>query len=178
LKIIKTEFKDLFIIENKVHKDLRGSFMELFRLDLLKKFVSYDFNFCQDNIVKSKKNVLRGLHYQNDQYSQSKFVNVSHGKIIDVAVDLRKNSNTYGKVFKIELSSENNLAVFIPKGFAHGYLSLSELNCVNYKVDNYYNSVNEKGIKFDDPYLNIDWGINSDKLIISEKDLGLSNYIW
>lgn len=178
MKVLKTDFQDLFIIEPEKHNDSRGFFVELFRLDILQKVVSYDIKFCQDNFVNSKKNVLRGLHYQENPYAQSKLVYVSSGKILDIAVDLRKKSSTYGKVFSAHISSNNKIAVFIPKGFAHGYVSLCDSTCVHYKVDNYYKKSAEKGVKYDDPFLNIDWQLSKDEMIISKKDLSLSNYRW
>ncbi len=133
--------------------------------------------FCQDNVVKSHKNVLRGLHYQNPN-PQSKLITVLNGKILDVAIDIRPNSKTYGKVFSIELSKKNKTSLFIPKGFAHGYLSLENNTIVHYKVDDFYNKKSEKGIRYDDPKLKINWGINTEDIIISIKDKNLKTYKW
>lgn len=178
MKISKTNFKDLLILEPILHKDKRGVFKEVFRKDILEKHLGYDLNFCQDNQVVSSSMVLRGLHFQKDPYSQSKLVSVSNGKILDVVVDIRKESATYGKHFSIELSSENNKILFIPTGFAHGYLTLSDDAVVNYKVDSYFNKDSEEGIPFDDQYLGIDWGIDKGKLVISEKDKNLPEFRW
>lgn len=176
MKVKNTDFQDLLIIEPKLHFDSRGFFKETFNKKILKNKVSYDVNFCQDNIVKSSKNVLRGLHYQKAPYAQSKLIQVISGKIIDVVVDLRPESKTYLKHFKIELSSENSLILFVPRGFAHGYLSLNDNTTVHYKVDEMYNSKFEKGIHFSDPKFKIDWGIDFDKLIFSQKDSNLKFY--
>tara|TARA_Y100001954_G_C15813451_1_gene606328 strand:- start:621 stop:1160 length:540 start_codon:yes stop_codon:yes gene_type:complete len=173
MKVKKTGFKDLLIIEPELHLDTRGFFKETYNEKVLNEMVSYDLKFCQDNLVKSSKNVLRGLHFQKFNYAQSKLIQVISGKIIDVVVDLRPNSNTYLKYFKIELSAENSLLLFIPKGFAHGYLSLADETIVHYKVDEFYNATFEEGINFRDPKFNIDWEISFDSLIISEKDKNL-----
>lgn len=152
--------------------------MEVFRNDLFSKNLKSPINFCQDNLVYSKKNVLRGLHFQKEPYSQSKFVYVSFGEILDVVVDMRKHSPTYANNFSIMLSSENNKSILIPKGFAHGYLTLSEKAVVNYKVDNYYNEEYDSGFKYNDPFLNIDWKISPKDIIISEKDNKLEYFNW
>jgi dTDP-4-dehydrorhamnose 3,5-epimerase len=178
LKITKTDFKDLLIIEHDVYIDDRGLFKEVFRKDILEENLGYKINFCQDNQVKSFYMALRGLHYQEEPYAQSKLVSASEGKILDVVVDIRRNSKTYGKYFSYALSSEFHKSIFIPKGFAHGYLNLSDNAIVNYKVDNYYNKQSEKGVSFNDKYLNIDWGVDENQLIISDKDKKLINYKW
>ncbi len=178
MEFLKTDFNGLYIIEPKFNIDNRGVFIESFRNDLFEKFVGYSIKFCQHNIVLSNYLVLRGLHYQKEPFSQSKFISVIEGKILDIAVDLRRDSLTYGKYFSIELSSHNQRALFIPKGFAHGYLTLSKNAIVNYKVDNYYNNDSERGIRYDDKFLNINWGLDTNKLIISEKDKNLSYYKW
>ena len=178
MNIVKTGFEDLLIIEHDVHLDDRGLFKEVFRKDVLDKYLGYSVNFCQDNHVKSSYMVLRGLHYQEEPYTQSKLVSVTEGKILDVVVDIRGNSKTYGKYFSYVLSSDIHKAIFIPKGFAHGYLTLSDKANVNYKVDNYYNKESESGISFEDKNLNIDWGVDKIKLLISEKDKNLDNFKW
>ena len=178
MKITKTDFNGLFIIEQDVHLDNRGLFKEVFRKDVLEKYLGYSINFCQDNNVKSSYMVLRGLHYQEEPYTQSKLVSVTEGRILDIAVDIRGNSKTYGKYFSYVLSSDIHKAIFIPKGFAHGYLTLSDKANVNYKVDNYYNKESESGISFEDKHLNIDWGVDKIKLLISEKDKNLDNFKW
>ena len=134
--------------------------------------------FLQDNIVNSAKNVLRGLHYQFNPFAQSKLISVIKGEIFDVVVDIRNNSSTYGQFFSINLSSENNLSLFVPNGFAHGYLSLTSETIVHYKVDNYYNKDFEDGIRYNDSFLNINWGVPIDDLIISDKDKNLPDFKW
>ena len=171
MKIIKTEFKDLLTINCDSHIDSRGCFSEIYREDKLFDVLGYRPKFCQDNLVQSKKNVLRGLHFQSEKYSQSKLISVFDGKILDVVVDLRKTSKTYLKHFKIVLSSKLKNSLFIPKGFAHGYLTMSENAIVHYKVDEYYNKKNEMIIAFDDNKFNIDWGIEKKKIILSQKDI-------
>ncbi len=178
MKIIKTDFKDLFLFEPVVNTDNRGEFIEIFRKNILNELISYNIDFCQYNRVKSVKKTLRGLHYQVHPFSQSKLISVSHGKILDVVVDLRKTSKSYGKYFSVELSSQKNNILFIPKGFAHGYITLSEIAIVDYKVDNYYYKDSERGIAFNDPYLNIDWQIENEDFIISKKDKFFKNYNW
>ena len=178
MNIGKTEFKDLLIINHDVYHDSRGLFKEVFRNNVIEENLSYKINFCQENNVKSSLMVLRGLHYQEEPFAQSKLISVTVGKILDIAVDIRINSKTYGKYFSYVLSSEDNKSIFIPKGFAHGYLTLSDNADINYKVDSYYNLNSEKGISFRDKYLNIDWGVDENELIISDKDQKLTNYKW
>ncbi len=173
-----TDFEGLIIISHNQIKDNRGYFKESFKKNLLEEKVGYKINFCQENIVLSKSNVLRGLHFQKKPYAQSKLISVINGKILDIAADMRKDSNTYGKYFSYILSSENHQSIFIPRGFAHGYLSLSENTLINYKVDNYYSKPMEEGIAYNDKYLNIDWKIDTDKLLISEKDKNLKPFKW
>ncbi len=156
MNIEKTEFKDLLIINHDVYRDYRGVFKEIYRNNLLEENLDYSIDFCQENSVRSSFMVLRGLHYQDNPYAQSKLVSVVQGKILDIAVDIRKNSTTYGKYFSFVLESDSNKSIFIPKGFAHGYLTLSDMADVNYKVDNYYNRRYEKGISFKDKFLKID----------------------
>ena len=178
MKIEKTDFEDLLIINHNICLDSRGLFKEVFRNNIIEENLCYKLNFCQYNDVKSYFMVLRGLHYQEEPYAQSKLISVTAGKILDIAVDIRKNSKTYGKYFSYILSAESNKSIFVPKGFAHGYLTLSEYADVNYKVDSYYNKDSERGISFKDKYLNIDWGVGENKLIISDKDKKLTDYKW
>ena len=178
MKYLKTDFKGLYVIEPKLNIDDRGFFIENFRKDSFEHNIGYSINFCQYNIVSSNYFVLRGLHYQKDPFAQSKLISVSNGKILDIAVDLRKDSITYGKYFSIELSSNNQKTLYVPKGFAHGYLTLSENTIVSYKVDNYYNKDSERGIRYDDKFLNLNWGFENNKLIISEKDKSFPDYKW
>lgn len=169
MRIQETCLKDVYIIEPEIFYDSRGYFFESYNE---KKFLNFnfDFKFVQDNQSKSSYGVIRGLHYQIEPYAQTKLVRVIVGKIFDVAVDIRKNSPTYGKWFGIELSDENNLQLLIPKGFAHGFSVLSDYAIVLYKCDEFYNKNSERGIKYNDPVLNIDWKIPADKIIVSEKD--------
>ena len=178
MNIINTDFKDLFLIEHKLFLDDRGSFGIINENEVLNKSVSYKVCFCQDNIVRSNFNVLRGLHFQMPPYSQSKLITVIDGEILDVAVDVRKESGNYGKYFSCILNSESNLSIFIPKGFAHGYLVRSNYATIHYKVDQLYHKSSEVGIPFDDKSLNIDWGIDKKTAILSEKDKNHKNFDW
>ena len=178
MKLIKTELKDLTIIKHNVFFDERGCFKEIFVKEKLEKFINKKINFCQQNCVKSNLNVLRGLHFQREPFEQSKLVSVEQGKILDVVVDIRKDSQTYGRYLSYILSSEKHESIFIPRGFAHGYLTLSKTATINYLVDNYYNKSFEDGISFNDHFLNIDWGIDLDKIICSEKDKNYKTFEW
>ena len=170
MKINKTFIEDLLIIEPQLFKDDRGFFYESYNKNNLDKVVNVVF--IQDNESKSNKGVVRGLHFQVPPFEQTKLVRCVSGNILDVAVDLRTNSKTYGKSFSIELSSENNKQLFIPKGFAHGFQVLSETAIVNYKVDNFYNPKFDSGIIWNDKDLSIDWNLDI-KPILSDKDLKL-----
>ena len=171
MKINKTFIEDLLIIEPQLFKDERGFFYESYNKNIL------DINivFVQDNESKSYKGVVRGLHFQRPPFEQAKLVRCVSGKILDVAVDLRTNSKTYGKSFSIELSSDNNKQLFVPKGFAHGFQVLSETAIVNYKVDSFYNPKSESGIIWNDKDLSIDWSLDL-KPILSKKDLKLLSF--
>jgi len=169
MEFIKTEISEVYIIKPKVFGDERGYFMETFKDELFRKEVC-DTTFVQDNESKSKYGVLRGLHYQLPPFAQSKLVRVLQGKVLDVAVDIRKDSPTFGKYVSVELSEENKLQFFIPRGFAHGFVVLSDSAVFAYKVDNLYAPNSEASIKFDDPELNISWRLNPSEMIVSEKD--------
>ena len=173
MKISKTFIEDLLVIEPRLFNDERGFFYESFNKNNLDKIVNVVF--VQDNESKSHKGVVRGLHFQRPPFEQNKLVRCVSGKILDVAVDLRTNSKTYGKSFSIELSSENNKQLFVPKGFAHGFQVLSETAIVNYKVDNFYNSKSDSGIIWNDKDLLIDWKLDI-KPILSDKDLKLESF--
>lgn len=166
----KTAIPEVILIEPKVHGDDRGYFVETFRLDLLQTFLGYPINFIQDNESKSCYGVLRGLHYQLEPFAQTKLIRVIEGSILDVALDIRKNSPTFGLHVSVELSGENKKQMFVPKGFAHGFIVLSEHATVAYKVDNYYSPEHDRGLAFNDPFLKIDWRVPSKKLLLSEKD--------
>ena len=169
MKFSRAEISDVIIIEPKVFSDERGYFFESFKQNELNEFLGYDVNFCQDNESKSSYGVLRGLHYQEPPFAQSKLVRVIQGSVLDVAVDIRQDSLTFGKHISIELSEENKKQLFIPKGFAHGFVVLSENAIFSYKVDNYYNGEFERGIAYNDPNIGINWKLKSN-LIISERD--------
>ena len=160
-----------WLLTPRVHADARGQFVESFQKDVFAKQTGLSIDFIQDNEVVSQQGVVRGLHLQKDPHGQAKLIRVVQGNIYDVAVDLRANSSTYGEWFGVELSAENQIQLFLPKGFAHGYSVLSERAIVQYKVDLAYNPQAESGIRFDDPDLNIDWLVDNPKL--SEKDLKL-----
>jgi dTDP-4-dehydrorhamnose 3,5-epimerase len=170
MNFIRTAIPDVVIIEPKVHGDSRGYFVETFRADKLEEFLGYKINFCQDNESKSSKGVLRGLHYQLHPAAQTKLVRVIQGKVLDVAVDIRKGSPTFGKHVAVELSAENKRQLLVPRGFAHGFVVLEDDTIFAYKVDNYYAPQNDRGIAFDDEELGIDWLILKEELLLSEKD--------
>ena len=172
MPFIQTPIRDLLVFEPKVIEDSRGHFFESFNLQTFKA-EGIDINFVQDNQSLSKYGVIRGLHYQLQPHPQAKLIRVLAGKIIDVAVDIRKGSPTFGKSFSIELSAENKKQLFIPAGFAHGFSVLSEQAEVLYKCDSFYNKESEAGILYNDPSLKIDWRIPAGKEIISEKDKNL-----
>ena len=170
MNFIRTEIEDVVIVEPKVHGDDRGYFVEIFRADKLEEFVGYKINFCQDNESKSSKGVLRGLHYQLSPAAQTKLVRVIQGSVLDVAVDIRKGSPTFGKHVCVELTSENKRQLLVPRGFAHGFVVLEDDTIFAYKVDNYYSPENDRGIAFDDEALGIDWIVKQEELNLSAKD--------
>ena len=170
MKFTRSSIPDVVIIEPKVHGDDRGYFVETFRQDLLEEFLGYKINFCQDNESKSSKGVLRGLHYQLAPSAQTKLVRVIQGRVLDVAVDIRKGSPTFGKHVSVELTSENKKQLLVPRGFAHGFVVLEDDTVFAYKVDNYYSPQNDRGIAFDDMDLDIDWILDTNVLNLSNKD--------
>ena len=172
MQIISTEIEGLKIIKPKIWKDDRGYFFESYNANAWAEHMP-SIHFVQDNQAKSSRGVLRGLHYQTGDAAQAKLVRVIHGEVLDVAVDLRNNSDTYGKWFSIRLSAANHRQLFVPRGFAHGYLTLSQTAIFVYKCDNFYSKKDEQGIRYDDPTLNIDWEYNLNNVIVSEKDLQL-----
>ncbi|RFS21384.1 dTDP-4-dehydrorhamnose 3,5-epimerase [Chitinophaga silvatica] len=169
MPFLQTGIADLLIFEPTVFGDNRGYFFESYNANTFKAN-GLEYNFVQDNQARSTYGVLRGLHYQLEPYAQTKLIRVLEGRIIDVVVDIRKGSPTYGKSFTIELSAENKLQLLVPKGFAHGYAVTSETAEVMYKCDNFYHKASEGGIIYNDPALNIDWGIDLNDAIVSEKD--------
>jgi len=175
MEIIKTKIPDLLIIKPTVFEDERGYFFESYNENKFCKN-GLDLAFVQDNESKSSYGVIRGLHYQLAPYSQTKLVRVIEGNVLDIAVDLRKNSPTYGQWSGIELSADNKIQFLIPKGFAHGFSVLSESATFIYKCDNLYNPEAERGISYNDPFLNINWRVESNKAIISPKDKVFPNF--
>ena len=175
MPIFTTGIEGLLVVEPRIFEDSRGYFFEAFNQ---KQFVDYGLhlNFVQDNQSKSSYGVIRGLHYQLDPHAQTKLVRVLYGRIQDVAVDIRQGSPTYGKVFSIELTSENQKQLLIPAGFAHGFSVLTDTAIVFYKCDTFYHKESEAGIRYDDPKLSIDWQIEKGKEIVSEKDLQLPDF--
>lgn len=173
---IATKLDGCFIIEPALIKDERGYFMESFNEQKFEKETGIKTHFVQDNQSFSTKGVLRGLHYQTGEYVQAKLVRVLQGEVLDVAVDIRPDSKTYGEYISVVLSGENNRQFFVPRGFAHGFLVLSETATFFYKCDNFYNKESEGGIIYNDKRLGIDWGMDEKDLIISEKDKVLPSF--
>ena len=170
MNFIQTKIPEVVIVEPVVHGDERGYFVETFRQDKLEAFIGYSIDFCQDNESKSSKGVLRGLHYQLAPDAQTKLVRVIEGRVLDVAVDIRKGSPTFGQHVAVELSSQNKRQLLVPRGFAHGFVVLEDDTVFAYKVDNYYSPQNDRGIAFDDVDINIDWQILHEDLKLSDKD--------
>lgn len=164
------KLKECYIIIPSVMEDSRGYFFESFNREKFKSEVGHDVSFVQDNQSFSRYGVLRGLHFQKGAYAQSKLVRVLRGSVLDIAVDIRKDSHSFGSHISVELSSENKKQLFIPKGFAHGFVVLSKSAEVSYKVDNYYAPHSEGGLLFNDPDLEIDWLINKKDIILNNKD--------
>lgn len=170
MKFTQLAIPDIVLIEPQVFGDDRGYFVETFRYETLEKIVGHPINFIQDNESKSNKGVLRGLHFQLPPYAQSKLVRVVVGEVLDVAVDIRKNSKTYGQAVTSILNDKNKHQLYIPRGFAHGFLVLSDSAIFSYKVDNYYSPEHDRGLSYDDARLNIDWQLPKKQLILSQKD--------
>lgn len=173
MKVTETFLKGCFIVEPDVFEDDRGYFFESFNYKRFEAGIGEKIDFVQDNQSYSQKGVTRALHYQVGEHAQAKLVRVLHGTVLDVAVDLRKGSPTFGQHFSIELSAENKKQLFIPRGFAHGFVVLSETAEFFYKCDNYYNKDSEGGIIYNDPELNIDWILPEEELLLSDKDAKL-----
>jgi dTDP-4-dehydrorhamnose 3,5-epimerase len=167
MEITKTEIEGLLILQPKIWRDERGYFFESFREDVFKK-LNLDLNFVQDNQSLSQRGTIRGLHFQQAPHEQGKLVRVLQGKVLDVALDIRKNSATYGKYFAIELSADNQTQFFIPPGFAHGFSTLEDNTIFCYKCTNYYDKASEGGVLYNDPALGIDWKVEG--LFVSDKD--------
>jgi dTDP-4-dehydrorhamnose 3,5-epimerase len=170
MKLTRTKIEDVVVIEPTVHGDDRGYFVETFREDKLEEFLGFKVNFTQDNESKSSKGVIRGLHYQLAPFAQTKLVRVIKGRVLDVAVDIREGSPTFGEYVAVELSEENKKQLFVPRGFAHGFVVLEDDTIFAYKVDNYYSPQNDRGISYSDESIGIDWILNSNELKLSDKD--------
>jgi len=171
LKFIPLNIPDVILIKPEIHGDERGYFVETFRQDELDEAIGYHVDFIQDNESKSSKGVLRGLHFQLPPFSQSKLVRAIHGDVLDIAVDIRKGSPSFGQHVAVELTGENKYQLYIPHGFAHGFVVLSDYATFSYKVDNYYSPENDRGLAYDDIVLNIDWILPKEQLELSPKDL-------
>lgn len=171
MNVISTEIEGVYIIEPRVFGDERGYFFESFNAERFRDQTGIDVTFVQDNESRSRKGILRGLHFQREPHAQAKLVRVVQGRVLDVAVDIRKGSPTFGKYVATELSGENHRQMFIPKGFAHGYVTLEEDTIFQYKCDEFYHPETEGGIAWNDSQIGIDWGVPNDEVILSEKDI-------
>jgi len=175
MKFIKTEIPDVYIIEPLVYGDNRGYFFETFNKNKFEDVIG-EVSFVQDNESKSSRGVLRGLHYQKPPFSQAKLVRCIQGRVMDVALDIRKGSPTYGMHVAVELTGENKRQLFVPRGFAHGFSVLSDNAVFAYKVDNWYAPEYDSGIRYDDQKLNINWGLNEEDIKLSTKDKDLESF--
>lgn len=176
MTVVETKLKGCFIIQPTIFKDNRGYFQETFNQRNFQQLTGLTTNFVQDNESLSSKGVLRGLHFQKGEHAQAKLVRVIKGRVLDVAVDLRRDSLTYGQHVAIELSESNNKQFFVPRGFAHGFVVLEDHTLFSYKCDNFYNKASEGGILYNDATLNIDWILDRESLIVSEKDQLLPSF--
>ncbi len=176
MKVEKTQLEGCFVIEPKIFDDNRGSFFESFNKTVFEKLIGLKIDFVQDNQSISQRGILRGLHIQRGAFAQTKLVRVIQGKVLDVVVDVRKNSKTFGYSFSCVLSGENNKQLFIPKGFLHGFSVLEDNTIFAYKCDNYYSKESEDGVLFNDPELNIDWMLEEEEIVLSEKDKELKTF--
>ncbi len=176
MKFTPTKLEGCFVVEPKIFNDERGYFLESYNENVFQNGIGAQVQFVQDNQSFSTKGVLRGLHYQTGDHAQAKLVRVLHGEVLDVAVDIRPSSKTYGEHVSVLLSAENQKQLFVPRGFAHGFLVVSNTATFFYKCDNFYNKESEGGIIYNDDYLNIDWKFPKETLIISDKDLILPTF--
>jgi len=177
MKVTETHLKGCLIIEPTIFDDGRGSFFESFNFQNFEEKTGLKINFVQDNQSISQRGVLRGLHFQRGEFAQAKLMRVIQGKVLDVVVDIRRNSETFGQSFSIELSGENNKQLFVPRGFAHGFAVLEDNTFFFYKCDNYYHKASEGGIIYNDESLNIDWILDEEEVILSEKDKNLMSFL-
>lgn len=176
MKIKETPLKDCYIIEPTLFEDERGYFYEKYNEKRFEELTGMNGHFVQDNISKSSYGVLRGLHLQKGEHAQAKLVSCLEGKVWDIAVDLREDSPSFGKWFGVELTAENKIQFYVPRGFAHGFVVLSDTAVFSYKCDNFYNKDSEGSVKFNDPDLNIDWKVADEDMILSEKDQNASSF--
>ena len=176
MEIIQSPLKDCFFLKPNVYEDQRGIFSETFHKRQFEEATGLKFDFVQDNQSVSFYGVLRGLHFQLGKNAQTKLVRVALGRVLDIVVDLRKDSKTFGQSFSIELTAESGIQLFVPRGFAHGFVTLSEKSIFCYKCDNYYDKASESGIIYNDATLNLNWHLPQKELIISEKDLKLPSF--
>lgn len=176
VELIKTPLEDCFLLKPSVFEDSRGIFYETFNASLFKEVTGLDTVFVQDNQSVSSHGVLRGLHFQKGAMAQAKLVRVALGKVLDIVVDIRRHSKTFGKSFSVELSAENHLQLFVPRGFAHGFITISEKSIFCYKCDNFYHRPSESGIIYNDATLSLDWHLPKEDFIISKKDLQLPGF--
>ena len=176
MKLLPTPLKDCFILKPNVFKDERGFFYETYNQKVFEKTTGLTIDFVQDNQSISAQGVLRGLHFQQGQMAQAKLVRVVQGKVLDIVVDIRKSSDTFGKSFSVVLDDVGHLQLFVPRGFAHGFITLSEKSIFSYKCDNFYDKASESGIIYNDATLALDWHLPKEKFIISEKDLQLPTF--
>jgi len=176
MKVIATGLKDCFVIEPQIFGDERGYFFESFNQKRFQEKTGIDITFVQDNQSKSNRGVLRGLHFQQGEFAQAKLVRVIKGKVLDVVVDIRLDSPTFGQTFSVILSEENQKQIYIPRGFAHGFSVLEDNTIFTYKCDNYYNKASESGIIYNDAELAIDWMLSEEEVLLSEKDKILPSF--
>ncbi len=177
MEIQHTPLKDCFVLKPRIFKDHRGTFYETYNQNLFNEVSGKDIDFVQDNQSTSTRGVLRGLHFQTGEMAQSKLVRVILGKVLDIVVDIRKDSKTFGQHFSIILDDKEQLQLFVPKGFAHGFITLSETSKFAYKCDNFYDKASEGGIIYNDATLALDWHLPKEDFIISEKDLELPSFL-
>lgn len=176
MKVIETGLEDCVVIEPRIYGDSRGYFFESYNQKRFKELTGIDVHFIQDNQSRSDRGVLRGLHFQKGEFAQAKLVRVIQGKVLDIAVDIRPDSPTFGQSYSVILTGDNNKQLYIPRGFAHGFSVLENDTIFSYKCDNYYNKESESGIMYNDPTLNIDWMLMENEIVLSDKDKILKSF--